>query len=161
MADTNMGKFSESSTSVKAPVTNTPDTNGGFMSSAMNFFNKNKTIIIGVIVLLVVGFVAYRYFANEGFTNGSNTKSITGGGRTKKQQQLQQLAEEESEHFDEAEAEVEDFEGDENEGFDEAENEGFDEAEEEQQMNEGFDGAEQEAGDYQEEFADEEYADEE
>jgi Sec-independent protein translocase protein TatA len=96
MADTKMGNYSQSSSaSANAPVVNTNNPEGGFLSSTMDFFNKNKTIIIGVIVLIIIGFIAYKYFGTERFT-GASKKSIKG-----KNKAIKQMSEEESEseHF--------------------------------------------------------------
>ena len=117
MADTKMGNYSQSSSaSPNAPVVNTNNPEGGFMSSAMDFFNKNKIIIIGIIVLIIVGLIAYKYFGTERF-NGASKKSKG------KNKALKQMSEE-SEHFS---ASQEEDEQELTEEFDDA---GFDGAEE-------------------------------
>jgi hypothetical protein len=141
MSDNKLGKFSESSpnSSAKDPIMGTnPPTEGGFMSSAMNFFNKNKTIIIGVIVLIVVGFIVYKYFyKKEKFQNIGGGKAKHGATRNLaniRRRQLQNEVDQNVEDFDEnyeGEDNVEDFDG--AEDYDEANADDIDGAE-------GFDG---------------------
>jgi hypothetical protein len=161
MADTKIGNYSQSSSaSANAPVVNTNNSEGGFLSSTMDFFNKNKIIIIGIIVLIIVGVIAYKYFGTERFT-GASKKSIRG----KKNKVLTHKSDEDSEHFSASQEEQEE------EQEQEEVTEEFDGAEEEFDGAEEFEGAEeiaeqfeidmnendQDGGDYQED----EYADEE
>jgi len=160
MADTNMGKFSESSsTNVKAPVANTPNTEGGFMSSAMDFLKKNKTIIIGVIVLIIIGFIAYKYFAKEGFNGATKVKAV--GGKKKKaitNQQHQELNEDfdasEEEHFNEEfDNQEEDYQEEGQEDYEGAEEEvveNYEEFDNQEEAAEDYEGAEEAAEDYDE-----------
>ena len=104
MADTKMGNFSQSSSaSPTAPAVNTNNPEGGFLSSTMDFINKHKMIIIGIIVLIIVGFIAYKYFGTERFTGAS--KKSKG-----KNKALKQMSEEESEseHFSDYQDEEQD-----------------------------------------------------
>ena len=116
----NTGNFSDAS--AKNPLTDSASapTDQGYMASTMNFFNKHRNTIIGVVILAIIGYVVYKYYFAK-----SQPKRLSGRARNNARGR-KQLPPSEDEYEEDVDEEFEQNGGSHNEGLTASEQEQFD-----------------------------------
>lgn len=168
----NTGKFSESSSSsnvkslnnvkvdsVTSAMSNKESTN--YMTSSLQFLDKHKMTIIGVIVVGIIIYVAYGYYQENFNKSSGKNKKIN-----KKQKKItddEQYEEQDYENFEQDNEQYEEDQYDEQDGENQYEEQDNEEQYEEQNGEDQYDDDQYDENQYEDqegdEYNDEEYDD--